>query len=294
MKIIHAILPLLITTMFFTISTNDAFATSDSISIHAGETITLDFATMGNILGVNNVTHMELAYPISLDWITSTGTGFVFSVPHNSSLIGGEYYCLFGIENNVETVHHFVRFEILPPRPVLDTIPPVIIAPHDVTTNATGIATYVNLRVATATDLVDSTITITNNAPYEFPIGQTIVTWTATDDAGNTSNDTQLVTTIATKSITVTHVVDGNTTLPFTEGMTIHSSTPKFRGTSSGIDYIELVLCGELVGGKHVQPDGSFKKGQKTPLLYGTCHLEAKYGDGIWFSAKVVIIPDDN
>ncbi|MBK6281835.1 MAG: HYR domain-containing protein [Draconibacterium sp.] len=37
-------------------------------------------------------------------------------------------------------------------------------------------------------------MTFTNNAPAKFPVGNTTVTWTATDAAGNTATCTQLVT----------------------------------------------------------------------------------------------------
>jgi Ca2+-binding RTX toxin-like protein len=45
---------------------------------------------------------------------------------------------------------------------------------------------------ATATDIF--AVTITNDAPAEFPAGATVVTWTATDANGNSSNATQIVT----------------------------------------------------------------------------------------------------
>jgi hypothetical protein len=52
----------------------------------------------------------------------------------------------------------------------------------------------VSLGAATATDNCDSSVTITNNAPAVFPLGTTTVTWTATDDAGNSSTCQQTVT----------------------------------------------------------------------------------------------------
>jgi ligand-binding SRPBCC domain-containing protein len=41
-------------------------------------------------------------------------------------------------------------------------------------------------------------VTITNDAPKVFPIGQTTVTWTAKDAAGNISNATQIVDVVDT------------------------------------------------------------------------------------------------
>jgi len=45
----------------------------------------------------------------------------------------------------------------------------------------------------TASDACDASVSITNNAPAQFPVGQTPVTWTATDDAGHTA---QCITTV--------------------------------------------------------------------------------------------------
>ena len=86
---------------------------------------------------------------------------------------------------------------------VLDTAPPVITAPADVTADATGSLTTVALGTATATDIFDSAPTITNNAPRSFPPGETAVTWTATDTAGNTATATQTVTVRHTPALTI-------------------------------------------------------------------------------------------
>ena len=39
---------------------------------------------------------------------------------------------------------------------------------------------------------------ITNDAPAVFPLGETIVTWTATDSSGNTSSATQTISVVDT------------------------------------------------------------------------------------------------
>src|SRR5690606_41669630 len=46
------------------------------------------------------------------------------------------------------------------------------------------------------TQLFPSDLEVTNNAPETFPIGQTIVTYTAVDAAGNTGTATQTVTVV--------------------------------------------------------------------------------------------------
>jgi HYR domain len=85
---------------------------------------------------------------------------------------------------------------------VRDTTPPTLTAPAPVSvatagttavpaTNAT-IAGF--LAGASATDLVDPAPAITNDAPTAFPVGTTIVRFTATDAAGNRAEATSTVT----------------------------------------------------------------------------------------------------
>ena len=62
------------------------------------------------------------------------------------------------------------------------------------TIDATSLSNSVNIGAATATDIVDLTPQIQNNAPETFPLGDTIVTWTATDKFGNSIEQKQTVT----------------------------------------------------------------------------------------------------
>ena len=104
----------------------------------------------------------------------------------------------------------------------VDNTAPTITAPADVVATSTGTLTTVTLGTATATDLIDESPTITNNAPEGgFPVGDTTVIWTATDDAGNTATANQKVTinqatvisneataSVSTTSITFTWTTD--------------------------------------------------------------------------------------
>ncbi|CAE6505020.1 Outer membrane phospholipase A (fragment) [Candidatus Nitrosotenuis uzonensis] len=81
---------------------------------------------------------------------------------------------------------------------VIDTTAPTIVPPVDVTTEASSAnANVVDLGVAQATDAV-TIASITSNAPSVFALGETIVTWTATDSSGNSATATQKVTVIDT------------------------------------------------------------------------------------------------
>lgn len=77
---------------------------------------------------------------------------------------------------------------------VTDTTGPTftIVPPDLVVTSCTG----VGLGQAFAQDDCGGTVTITNNAPTRFPLGTTVVTWTARDARGNTRTATQRVTAL--------------------------------------------------------------------------------------------------
>src|SRR5574340_1224469 len=78
-----------------------------------------------------------------------------------------------------------------------DHTPPSITAPSDMTLEATGILTPVSIGQATGTD--DSGIaSITSNAPQKFPLGITMITWTAIDNGGNVAKAVQKITVVDT------------------------------------------------------------------------------------------------
>jgi len=84
---------------------------------------------------------------------------------------------------------------------VQDVTPPAITCPANVTVNADSgqcFASGVSLGTPTATDAC-GVATVVNNAPTQFPIGATIVTWTATDVNGNPSTCQQTVTVLDTQ-----------------------------------------------------------------------------------------------
>jgi len=74
-----------------------------------------------------------------------------------------------------------------------------IIAPEDITVegSTTGGAEGIDLGTATASGGTPQ-YTITNDAPSFFPLGDTVVTWTVTDDNEDTASDTQTVTVVDT------------------------------------------------------------------------------------------------
>jgi len=96
---------------------------------------------------------------------------------------------------------------------VVDAELPTISAPADITTlaNSGSFATGVNLGTPIYSDNVN-VVTVTNDAPLQFPLGSTTVTWTATDAAGNIAKATQVVTVTncSNYNVTVTSVPTSN------------------------------------------------------------------------------------
>ena len=87
---------------------------------------------------------------------------------------------------------------------IVDTTIPEIVAPFDVTVEATGISsTVVEIGEATIYDIIQ-VYTITSDSPDTFPLGETVITWTATDSSGNSATATQTVTVVDTTAPGIT------------------------------------------------------------------------------------------
>ena len=81
---------------------------------------------------------------------------------------------------------------------VFDQSAPTAQAPANVTVSSNDFceATGVDLGMPFATDNCTNNLVITNNAPATYPLGTTVVTWTITDAAGNTTSVDQTVTVV--------------------------------------------------------------------------------------------------
>ncbi len=89
---------------------------------------------------------------------------------------------------------------------VTDIELPTIACPIDVSVNAdAGICTASGVALgAPVTGDNCSVASVTNNAPVNFPLGNTTVVWTVTDGSGNTANCNQIVTVIDNQVPTIT------------------------------------------------------------------------------------------
>ena len=109
-------------------------------------------------------------------------------------------WIVFDISGNSSTSEQEVR--------VIDTTIPTIIVPTDIQVEATSMdANIIDFGFADASDQVEIS-SISNDAPEVFPLGETIVTWTATDSSGNTASSTQTISIIDTTSPQIEQPLD--------------------------------------------------------------------------------------
>ncbi len=90
---------------------------------------------------------------------------------------------------------------------VVDTQDPFFICPGDRTVNANAGQCYAtNVNLGSPSFVFDNcgVASVTNNAPAQFPVGTTVVTWTVTDVNGNTSTCTQDVTVVDNQNPSIT------------------------------------------------------------------------------------------
>lgn len=106
---------------------------------------------------------------------------------------------------------------------VVDTIAPTLTPPKPHVVKATSSSMSLGTAqfgTATSTDTVTANPTITNDAPDKFPLGDTVITWNATDGSGNYSLARQLVRVIDANvpalAVPPTRIIEatGPTTLP--------------------------------------------------------------------------------
>lgn len=126
---------------------------------------------------------------------------------------------------------------------VQDTTAPVLTVPADKTVEATGPQTLVELGQATADDSCPL-VTITNNAPTTFPVGTTVVTWTATDANGNTSTNDQRIVV----QDTVPPVLAGLDNLTIEAGSSCSAPASFTVTATDNIDANPAVTCSAVSG----------------------------------------------
>jgi len=76
---------------------------------------------------------------------------------------------------------------------IIDTTAPMLTLLENIAIAAFSLENEVDVGTPLATDLVDSMPAITNNAPETFPLGDTIVTWSVSDEFGNSTSYEQII-----------------------------------------------------------------------------------------------------
>ncbi|MGD8569801.1 MAG: HYR domain-containing protein [Gammaproteobacteria bacterium] len=90
----------------------------------------------------------------------------------------------------------------------VDDVDPMLTIPSDIVVNSTGPLTPVDFSGVTASDVLDGAITPVADTPGPFTPGRHIVTWIATDQAGNSATAQQIVDVIPMVSFSPSETVD--------------------------------------------------------------------------------------
>ena len=119
---------------------------------------------------------------------------------------------------------------------VIDTTSPSITVPSDIEVEIYHkLGMKIDTGIAVSDDVIDSQPTIINDAPEIFPLGETIVTWTATDSSGNSSSATQTITVVDTTAPVL--IAPG----PIIQEAINHESNPVIIGISESTDIMEII-----------------------------------------------------
>ena len=202
--------------------TNDApevFPLGETLVTWTTTDISGNSASATQIISVIDTTYPEIAIPESFSFEAINQTANIFELSMiesadnteivsitNDAPISFEYgttivtWTVVDISDNISTLEQEVH--------VIDTTLPTVLVPNDIQVEATSIdANIVEFGSAEASDLVEIS-SITNDAPEVFPLGETLVTWTATDISGNSASATQIISVIDTTAPEIEQPLD--------------------------------------------------------------------------------------
>ena len=147
----------------------------------------------------------NIAPDVRVSYSTNNGTSFstLFASTPNDGSEEVDLPKVLTANNSrlmLEALDPHIFFSVSGRFSVLDTTPPVVTAPANVTAECsqkdppgTPLA-EVTLGMATALDSCEGALSTSNNAPDPFLLGSNTVTWSATDSSGNTGTADQTVT----------------------------------------------------------------------------------------------------
>ena len=173
-------------------------------TISAEQTITVVDTTTPTIVTPQNIVS-EAVNPtlnfIHLGELDASDSVDIESISNDKPIIFpfGDTTVIWTVTDTSGNISHAVQVVT-----IIDTTAPDVSPPSDIITEATDLSSNeVELGKAIAYDIM-SVESIVNDAPEFFPVGETIVTWTATDSSGNSSTATQTVTIIDSISPSIT------------------------------------------------------------------------------------------
>jgi len=168
---------------------------------------------------------------------------------------------------------------------VTDQTAPTVTAPAAITvaavdgtgTLATNATITVFLAGGSATDNVDTALTVTNNAPTLFPLGTTTVTFSSTDAAGNTGTATSTV-TVADQTAPMITLLGANT-LTVAQGSTFTDPGSTVR------DNVDTGLTATATGTVNTATVGTYT------LTYHVSDAAGNAATAVTRTVNVVVFP---
>lgn len=185
----------------------------------------------------------------------STSTNGIFSVGLEVGYINQDRYADLVVVNS-----HDVSILLWEPSDevLADQTPPIVTPPADVTlspmnlagTPKTDFSVATILASATALDDVSGQLRPTHNAPDIFPLGETLVTYTAVDAAGNTGTATSKI--ILVDMPPTVEIVSPSTGSTVTEGEVLPIIVNAFDDL--GVANVNIFVNGQLAANKVIAP----------------------------------------
>lgn len=144
---------------------------------------------------------------------------------------------------------------------------PQLTAPGDITLISTTAITSSTIDLGTPTTAnLTLPITVTNNAPTSYPVGDTTITWSVTDSIGNLATDTQTVTVTA----------------PAVSDIIVDNSDANTRRAGYATWLVDNSLSGYLGSNYEYMPSafGTYFYWQPTIPLRGSYEVFMRWPDG--------------